>query len=282
MPPANARSMRILAFLAILTVSAMALAGCSGDGGGDGDATSSSSSSSRNSSSATSTSRSSSISSSGSASSTSSGAPAENRAPTGSISVEVNGTNATFTLTGSDPDGDTLVWDLAFGDGSTANGTSLPAVVNHTFAVGNYTAEYVLTDGTDPVAYDLLVTVAASGATSFVITGSTAITGSPFSSGILADGTPGLGAKACSGFMTERNEQDCVFGEVPAEMAGRPYLYESSVDQPDFEFYDECAPTGTATQAFGGEVTGVVPDGTGCVIMWNFGSATGEFTMTLG
>lgn len=152
--------MRTLALLAILTVSALALAGCSGDGDGDGDPTSSSSSSSRSSSS-TSTSRSSS--SSTSASSTSTG-PA-NQAPSGSISVSVNGTNATFTLTGSDPDGDIVVWDLAFGDGNATNGTSLPANVTHAYAgAGNFTANFTMTDGTDPVTYDVVVELAGAGA----------------------------------------------------------------------------------------------------------------------
>lgn len=153
--------MRNLAFLAILTVSAMALAGCSGDGGGD--ATSSSSSTSRSSASGTSTS-SSSTSSSGSASSTTSGAPAANQAPSGSISVTVDGSNATFSLTGSDPDGDIVVWDLTFGDGSSTNGTSLPAEATHAYAGGgNFTANFTITDGTDPVTYDIAVLIASAG-----------------------------------------------------------------------------------------------------------------------
>ncbi|HJQ93605.1 MAG TPA: PKD domain-containing protein [Candidatus Thermoplasmatota archaeon] len=151
--------MRNLAFLAVLAVSAMALAGCSGTGDGDGDSTSSSSSSSRSSSSASSTSRSSSSSSSSSASPV-----PENRAPSGSMSATVNGTNATFALTGSDPDGDTIVWDLTFGDGGTTNGTNLPATVTHTYAgAGNFTANFTVTDGTDPVTYDIVVAVAGAG-----------------------------------------------------------------------------------------------------------------------
>lgn len=272
--------MRTSDVLAILTITAIALAGCSGgDRDGEGDSSSSSSSSSRSTSSgSSSTSRSSS-----SASSTSTAPPA-NQAPVGSLSAAVNGTNATFTLTGSDPDGDTLVWDLTFGDGASANGTTLPANLTHAYAsAGNFTVGFTLTDGEDPTTYEVDLTVgAAGGAPSFVITGSTSQTGSPASSGVLLGGTPGLGAKACAGFMTDMNEFDCVFGAVPAEMAGRAYLYESTVDSPDFEFYDACAPDGEATQAFGGDPTGTVPEGTGCIIMWNFGAATGQFTMTIG
>jgi hypothetical protein len=154
--------MRIVAFLAFLTVSAMVLAGCSGDG--DGDSKSSSSSSSRSSSRTNST-TSVSSSSSTSASSTSTG-PA-NSAPTGSISVSVNGTNATFNLTGSDPDGDTLVWDLAFGDGNATNGTVLPANVTHQYAsnlTGNVTVDFTLTDGQESTTYNVTFVVGGAGA----------------------------------------------------------------------------------------------------------------------
>src|SRR5687768_9184834 len=120
--------MRNLAFLAILTISAMALAGCSDDGGGDGDSTSSSSSTSRSSTSASSTSASSSGTTSASTTST---GPAANTPPTGSVSAVVNGTNATFSLTGTDADGEDLSWELDFGDGSArATGTDLPATAN--------------------------------------------------------------------------------------------------------------------------------------------------------
>ena len=155
--------MRLSALLASLTFLALAFAGCSGDGGGDGDdSTSSSSSSSRSSSSASGT-ASSSGSSSGSASSTTSGSPA-NQAPTGSISASVNGTQANFTLAGSDPDGDLLSWSLAFGDGQSTNGTDLPASVLHTYAAGDFTANFTVSDGGESISYDVAVTIAAGGA----------------------------------------------------------------------------------------------------------------------
>lgn len=164
--------MRIPAFLAILTISAMALAGCSGDGDGDGDSTTSSSSSSRSSTSATSTSGSSS-SSSTSSSSTSTGP--SNSPPTGSISVSVNGTNATFNMTGSDPDGDTFVWDLTFGDGNATNGTTLPANVTHQYSAnltGNLTINYTITDGQDSTTYNVTITLGGGSKDSLTIEGS--------------------------------------------------------------------------------------------------------------
>jgi hypothetical protein len=92
---------------------------------------------------------------------TTTGAPS-NQPPTGSISVAINGTNATFTLTGVDPDGDDLAWDLDFGDGNMTNGTQLPAVLNHTYAAGNFTANFTLSDGVQQAAYNATFAVASA------------------------------------------------------------------------------------------------------------------------
>ncbi|MEA3137437.1 MAG: hypothetical protein QOJ26_1855 [Thermoplasmata archaeon] len=159
--------MRTLALLATLTFVALAFAGCAGDGNGGGDSSSSSSSSSRSSTSGTgTTSRSSTASATGSASATSTGGgtTATNQPPVGTISVTVDGANATFSLSGSDPDGDTLVWDLTYGDGSKTNGTTLPANPVHTYAsAGNFTANFTITDGQAPATYDVTVTLAGVG-----------------------------------------------------------------------------------------------------------------------
>lgn len=153
--------MRLTALLAALTFLTLAFAGCS-DGGGDGEDTTTSSTSTSASATTSSSSSSSSASAttSASSSSTETSGPS-NSPPTGSISASVNGTNVTFTLTGSDPDGDTLVWELDFGDGQKEDGTTLPATVEHVYAVGNYTANFTVTDGTDPKTYDVEVAVAA-------------------------------------------------------------------------------------------------------------------------
>lgn len=91
--------------------------------------------------------------------------PSANQPPTGSLGVSVTGSNATFTLTGSDPDNDTLAWSLDLGDGATANGTMFPATVNHTYAApGNYSANVTITDGQDPVYFDVNVTITGGAA----------------------------------------------------------------------------------------------------------------------
>ena len=152
-----------IGLLACLAVLCLAFAGCSGSGGKSGTSSSTSHSASHSSSSSSSTSASASPSTSSSSSSTST-APA-NHAPVGSISVIVNGTSAKFNLTGSDEDQDTLVWDLAFGDGNATNGTSLPAAVSHNYtATGNLTARFTLTDGKNATTYNVTVPLAGAAA----------------------------------------------------------------------------------------------------------------------
>jgi hypothetical protein len=263
--------MRNLALAAILTVS-LALAGCSGDGGGDGETTSSSSSSSRSSSSASSTASSSSSSATGSSSSSTSGAPGPNQPPSGSISAQVNGTNATFTLTGSDPDGDIVVWDLAFGDGSTANGTSLPAEVVHDYpSAGNFTANFTITDGTDPVTYDLVVPIAgADGPQGIVFIGEQTTPTSPVASLVIPN-VGYAGGTACAGFVGGENGVDCVFFELEAGFEGKSFTATTDVGDPDLEFWPVCdASEVFAVAGFNnvGPESGVVPGGALCVVIW--------------
>lgn len=152
------------AWLTLALLLTLALAGCS-SGGGDGDddetSTTTTTSSTR-----TTTSRSSTTSST----STSSGP--QNEAPTGSITATVNGTKVVFNLTGNDSDGDELSWTLSFGDGNSTEGSDLPASLNHTFAPGNYTAHYNLTDGAQTVGYNLTLNLTAGGGAKQIFEGS--------------------------------------------------------------------------------------------------------------
>jgi hypothetical protein len=159
--------MRLSAFLASLTLVAMLFAGCAGDkdGEGDGAGNSTSGSGSRSTTgSGSATSTKSGTTSSTRSSSTGSGAGGSNQPPTGSLGVSVAGDNATFTMTGEDPEGDALTWDLDFGDGAKANGTTMPATTNHVYAAGNYSANLTISDGTNAVHYAANVSVAVQGA----------------------------------------------------------------------------------------------------------------------
>lgn len=102
-----------------------------------------------------------------------------NQPPTGSMAAVVNGTGVTFALRGSDPDADALSWTLAFGDGNSTNGTSLPSNVTHTYAAtGNLTATFTLSDGAHSVNYTANFTV--GGGSSGVVLSGHVVTPDPF------------------------------------------------------------------------------------------------------
>jgi PKD repeat protein len=99
-----------------------------------------------------------------------------NQAPTGSLAVAPTGLNATFQLQGQDADGDSLTWNLTFGDGSSANGTFQPAAVvdeavqpigtttatnvTHLYtAAGLFNATFTVSDGRDSTVYNATVNV---------------------------------------------------------------------------------------------------------------------------
>lgn len=264
------------ALLALVLLASLAFAGCAGDKEKESDTPTPSPSPT-----ATPSSTRSSTSSSGTASSSgsSTGPAPQNQAPTGSLSAFANGTKVLVNLTGNDPDGDTLSWTLDFGDGNATSGTTLPAALNHTYAAGNVTLLYNLTDGKAVTRYNATLNITGGGALLFTFTASTSQTGNPFTSnGGLAGAQPGFGAAACAGFLAGENGVDCVFTTLASSLAGKQYLVTTDAPSPDLEFRDTCERTGEATQAHGGALAGPVPAGSGCVVLWNFGTDTATFT----
>ena len=213
-----------------------------------------------------------------SSSSTSTG-PAPNQAPTGSIAVALNGTNATFTLNATDPDGDALVWDLDFGDGNATNGTSLPTVLNHTYVVNgtaNLTATFTVTDGVDRMTYNATLGFGGGAATLFAFTQATSAPGNPAMSTVVPTplGGFGPGANACTSFNTDTSGGDCVFTPLDASLVGKAFTGTATAGEADLEFWDSCdAALGLFVEDFynEGPEAGIVPEGAGCVILWDGG-----------
>ena len=265
----NGWSMRTFLAITCLALVTATLAGCAEDAERYPDGVSATSSSSRSLSSSQSTTAS--TTSSGSTSNTTTGQPLENEPPTGTIAAAVNGTNATFSLDGSDPDGDVVVWELDFGDGTGTNGTALPATVNHTYVAGNYTANFTVTDGKDPVTYDLAVPVGGGGggATGIVFTEAQATPSNPANSVSTPAGW--CGASCCASFTAGMSGGDCVFFELDAAFAGHPYTATADDGDPDLDFWPECDASGlTAVEGklSVGPESGVIPAGAGCVVLW--------------
>lgn len=90
--------------------------------------------------------------------------PADNTPPEASLAANATqvpvGGAVTFTLGGTDDDGDALAWTLDLGDGTSETGDALPAEVSHAFAAaGDHTVTLTVTDGTDEAQATVLVAV---------------------------------------------------------------------------------------------------------------------------
>lgn len=285
--------MRLLPLLAAALLSTLLLAGCSDDGGG-GDTTSTTTTTTA--AGTTTTSRSSTTSTT-SATTTTTSAP-QNRAPVGSISASMNGTTATFALTGSDPDGDALSWTLVFGDATTAaTGTTLPANVTHEYTLGNYTANFTVTDGKASADYQATLQVAAGVPANIVVaSGDVSANCALACEACDPAGAVGCvplpvfpGASGCLSFYASATPApvptvDCLVVPLPAAAAGAGFTLTSTGGDPDAEFFDVCDPVmgvslGTSWQS--GPEAGTVPAGAGCAILWEFNAVTPDSPSTL-
>lgn len=281
--------MRLSALLAAACLASLALAGCS-DGGGDGDGTSSTSTSTSRSGTSTVTSTGTSTPGTSTATSTSStststgpGGP-QNRAPTGSVSVTVNGSRAAFALNGTDLDGDVVTWSLDLGDGNATNGTTLPATVTHTYPNGNYSLNYTLRDEDGATAsYALNLTVNATGSAGPIQVASVGYAaGGEFGCGAEYDPFPGPGLPA-SGVL---------YGEIAVDPAtiGGPYVLDLSWTEGALPVFADIAFYGADDALLGGNLVegappllleGTVPAGATYAIVTmcdpGAGEATGQY-----
>ena len=247
--------------VAILLLTALAMAGCSGKKNDDGTAPDASTS----------------------LSSTATTTALPNRAPTGALNASLTNGSAPlaveFSLEGSDADGDGLNWTLQFGDGGNqTNGTALPATVSHNYTLaGNFSAVFTLTDSEERVSYNVTVTVTG---------GAEVPSGEPivieFSTSLpcpdcfyVTDGTA-----ACIE-LNAGEEIRCDAEELPPEAPGRAFTLTGGSD-PDIEFFDTCG--GTSLEWFsneGPEESGVVPAGAGCAVVYDFVADGASMTLTI-
>lgn len=261
------------ALLAIALLTTLAFAGCSdGGGGGDGDeggsGTVSGSASGTRSASSTG-------SATASSSPTTTGAPPANRPPVGSLAAAVNGTAVTFALAGSDPDGDALSWTLSFGDGSAAQGGSeLPANVTHTYAVGNHTAMYNITDGKATAMYNVSVGVAAAGGVALTFSGDVS-SYCAFCTEVLGeqDGTEAASPFPSVGWASGEQGIDTIWVEIPAALIGHAWTATTTGADIAIAAFSACSPDGHFIEMVDtGAIpeTGIVPAGTGCMVLWEY------------
>ncbi len=180
--------------------------------------------------------------------------------------------DVTFTLSGSDADGDDLAWTLdADGDGvADSEGTSLP--FNFTFsytAAGNYTVTFNVTDGSINVVETLVVDAIeeVAPAADFPFSADIPLTIACFHCFVVGGGT----ADGCLSFQTGRNGVDCGWVELPAGAGGRDFTADGDGDA-DVVFYDTCGGEAVGIYDNEGNEAGTVPSGSGCVVAWDFSS----------
>lgn len=252
--------MRTLTVLAACLLVAAALAGCS-----DGDKKSSSSTST----SGTAT----------SSSSTTSARP--NQPPSAVVSAgDVTATDGAapfvvkFTLDGDDPDGDSLSWALSFGDaGAEAKGTTLPTTVNHNYtAAGNFSVKLTVSDGRNATLAEISVAIVAS----------------PAAAPLRFEGAATVPCpqciaqyNVCVGLLVEVNELQCYFFDVPPEAIGRVATFTNSNGPVSADFVADCA-GGSGVDYFADEASPhavEIPEGTGCIVVYDSTFPTAAFTI---
>lgn len=204
----------------------------------------------------------------------------ENTPPQGSLTVNVTGEGpfqATFTVDGSDADGDFLEWTLdADGDGqSDADGTSLPATATIELSEGSYNATLNLTDGWTFVEIHLPFNASFERPPR-----------DPFSQG----GTLTLNCLQCTeagantgvGYRAGMSGLDSIFFEIPAEYVGGEFTATADAGNIDLVFRDSCDGGGAVGDAYvnPGDESGIVPNAA-CVLMWSPDMNDATLTLTI-
>lgn len=167
-----------------------------------------------------------------------------------------------------------LEWSLdAEGDGLVdAGGSTFPVEVVHSFALaGVYDALVVLSGDGDPL--EQTVTVEVTGVEPVVLQGSTSVASGPQKRD--------TGHLDCVGFQIGQDGMDCIWFELDG-MDGWTFKADSDGPVADVEFLTTCDPRATSSLGmFTGNASGKVPAGSGCALLWDYGSIPATMTLTL-
>jgi hypothetical protein len=184
---------------------------------------------------------------------------APNHPPTASLTPHLgNGTaalNATFTVAGSDPDGDALSWTLSFGDATAnATGAALPSNVTHAYkAAGTVNVTLAVSDGrnTTLAHATLNLTAGTVAFTSIDLTKTWTVSAAgaiEFAAGCREDGV------------------DCAYFDLPEAAGGRDFTMEFSSTVPGAVYFIDTYDAGGYVDTFIGDpgsttIADKVPDG---------------------
>lgn len=199
----------------------------------------------------------------------------------GSLSADrVNGTAPLLVNFTVAADGATNVtWSLETNGTVFANGTAVPAIVNHTFDAGLWNVTLRVSDGARTNATTLQINATALAAVSErvpvlleEVTASGTI-GGPY----LLTNDPTM-AHQCPGFNAGESGLGCVFIDFTDDHAGLPAIITSDTANVRLAFWEACSPTSTGVAFHGGDPGDQVTLAGGCIVAWS--SNTGDWGST--
>ncbi|MCA1819525.1 MAG: PKD domain-containing protein [Thermoplasmatota archaeon] len=208
-----------------------------------------------------------------------SGGGSGNRAPTGSVVADIPQgaipVNVTFSLKGSDPDGDAITWNLDWdGDGKTdATGKVLPDSAKHSYtAVGSYKGTFAISDAKGasnsyPFTVNATAAAAAAGPIQTVDGGYVAGLASGCAANAFINGLPA--------------DVDHVGFDLDVATIGKPYTITFTTSAPAanylIQFWAGTNSVVQTDQPTSSPASATVPDGADNVIISSCGGASVTF-----
>lgn len=201
--------------------------------------------------------------------------------PDPSLEVAASGEYAPLpveiTIDATDGEEDLVSWVLTIGD-LEFNGTEFPSVVSHTFEEAG--------------AFNVTLMVADEAGYTSNVTQTVEVFENPFpwtASALNAISCIGcsdlFGAAGCIGWGAGVNGIDCVWFELPKGAAGHTYeaFSDFPLDDPDGEFFADCTYGSTHVgDAYSvGVETGKVPEGAGCLVIWEYAGGVSTITVSI-
>lgn len=206
----------------------------------------------------------------------------DNTAPEASLSANQTTGQAplavTFTLEGSDADGDALRWTFTIQQGAQlSTGDQLPATVNHTYdRAGNFTAVLTVDDGNQTAGANLTITVTAPDTDDATGngTGNATTSADDLPDPVVINGTAAVGHPAHI-LHCFRGGIDGSYHEISPAEGGWTYALEPAEDFAVYWWGD-----GEFLEA--GETSGTVPsEATHAEVCMTEGNVMGSYSLTL-
>ncbi len=166
----------------------------------------------------------------------------------------------TFTVNGTDADGDLAEWILSVNGEDQTTGTEFPSTAEVVLEEGSHVVSLSIRDEAGHVSWSNLTIDVEAGWIPFEAT---------VDLDLPCAGCPYRGTSACTWrYHSNGAAQDCAWVELPDGSAGRDFFVTSSAGNGNILFWEGC--DGNAGEKYQGEgdKTGVVPETADCALLW--------------